>query len=181
MPARKCECGTCARCKHRESAARSYTANKKQIRERGRAHYAKNKKQINAANRASRNRHRAKRLASAKEHYRTHREQRKAYLKRTYVYQIWYRNRRLSIRNGHAPLSMPYVDFEKWFLAELEKGLHCRCCGSIKSDRKELQVDHDHTTGKLRDLICRVCNLIEGLAHDNSQLLAIVKYKKMHG
>ena len=42
--------------------------------------------------------------------------------------------------------------------------------------------DHDHVTGKNRDLLCRFCNLVLGNARDNIEiLLNAVEYLKKHG
>ena len=38
-------------------------------------------------------------------------------------------------------------------------------------------IDHSHTTGKVRGVLCRECNLILGYAHDNPAiLLNLIKY-----
>lgn len=44
----------------------------------------------------------------------------------------------------------------------------CALCGSIT---KELVVDHDHDTDKVRGLLCNNCNSIIGFANDNVQIL----------
>jgi hypothetical protein len=42
----------------------------------------------------------------------------------------------------------------------------CKICSKlIDFDSKE--VDHDHKTGKIRGLLCHVCNFLLGLVHDN--------------
>lgn len=44
------------------------------------------------------------------------------------------------------------------------------------------QFDHDHKTGKNRDLLCRFCNLVLGNAHDSIQVLKnAVEYLLRHG
>jgi len=42
--------------------------------------------------------------------------------------------------------------------------------------------DHDHVTGKNRDLLCRFCNLVLGNAHDSVEVLQnAISYLKKHG
>lgn len=46
----------------------------------------------------------------------------------------------------------------------------CAICFEAVSER--LNVDHDHSTGKVRGLLCRRCNLLLGKALDNETILA---------
>jgi Recombination endonuclease VII len=46
---------------------------------------------------------------------------------------------------------------------------------------KKLCVDHDHETGKVRQLLCRRCNMILGQVYDNISLLEEhIKYLQKH-
>lgn len=48
----------------------------------------------------------------------------------------------------------------------------CALCGKTQEDEGSfLCVDHNHDTGKVRDLLCRVCNRALGLFKDNPELL----------
>ena len=50
---------------------------------------------------------------------------------------------------------------------------HCPICGS----EEPLVVDHDHSTSKVRGLICNHCNLVLGHAKDNIETLKnAIKY-----
>lgn len=58
----------------------------------------------------------------------------------------------------------------------------CAICGekekSVDSRTMKLfslAVDHDHKTGKVRKLLCSVCNKILGLANDNTSLIEKIK------
>ena len=59
------------------------------------------------------------------------------------------------------------------------------CCGSCKTHQSELSrplcVDHDHTTGKVRGLLCFLCNLMLGHAKDSIERLEYgINYLKTH-
>ena len=49
----------------------------------------------------------------------------------------------------------------------------CKICGSTDPQRgnKHFMVDHDHTTGKVRGLLCAPCNMGLGLLGDNISTL----------
>ena len=47
----------------------------------------------------------------------------------------------------------------------------CNICGLKCVSGKRLAVDHDHATGKTRDLLCSICNGGLGKFQDNPELL----------
>jgi hypothetical protein len=52
----------------------------------------------------------------------------------------------------------------------------------ICEDTSKLMVDHCHTTGKVRALLCRACNFGLGNFRDNPRLLNLaIGYLKHHG
>lgn len=52
-----------------------------------------------------------------------------------------------------------------------QKGV-CAICKKKNNNGKNLSVDHDHKTDKIRALLCNNCNAILGLAGDDKQVLA---------
>ena len=49
----------------------------------------------------------------------------------------------------------------------------CLICNEHQTvSGKELSVDHCHTTGKIRGLLCSNCNLMLGFAKDNVEILS---------
>lgn len=64
------------------------------------------------------------------------------------------------------------------------------CCAICKQLEKllrfgkpqSLSVDHNHTTNKIRGLLCNRCNRVFGMVgEDISILRAMIDYKKIHG
>ena len=48
----------------------------------------------------------------------------------------------------------------------------CAICSNTFRDRYDMTVDHDHATGKVRQLLCRSCNRALGLFKDNISTLS---------
>lgn len=55
-----------------------------------------------------------------------------------------------------------------------EQGGECFICGEKQNGNKELSVDHDHVTGKIRSLLCSRCNTFVGYVESNPNLLSKV-------
>ncbi len=59
----------------------------------------------------------------------------------------------------------------------------CVTCGSLFADSlaRTLHVDHSHTSGEVRGLLCHRCNAALGLVSDDPQLLrALADYLEAH-
>lgn len=77
-------------------------------------------------------------------------------------------------RAGHGPRH----DAARQAAVEAQGGL-CAACGE---GGRQLQDDHDHTTGEPRDMLCRRCNTTLGMAHDDPAILqALVAYLRKWG
>jgi hypothetical protein len=69
---------------------------------------------------------------------------------------------------------------DKW----LEQDGKCAICNkeSPVYGHKRLGIDHDHATGKVRELLCGPCNSTLGHAHDSIDLLQkSIEYLRKHG
>lgn len=83
-----------------------------------------------------------------------------------------------SVRSSQLKKKYGLTPAEYDLLFSSQKGL-CAICGEL-SDRR-LDVDHCHTSGKIRALLCRYCNLGIGNFKDSIyKLLKAVDYLKEH-
>lgn len=60
-------------------------------------------------------------------------------------------------------------------------GDHCAVCKEEFTEKNTPRVDHDHTTGKVRGMLCRNCNVALGLLKDDKQRVrALLVYVEKH-
>ena len=59
------------------------------------------------------------------------------------------------------------VTYNKMYDAQKGK---CFICGT-KAERNKLAVDHEHSTGKIRKLLCHHCNVLLGHAKEDIEIL----------
>lgn len=70
---------------------------------------------------------------------------------------------------------------EEYDIKLYKQNYRCVICGNLPGSRK-LAVDHCHATGKIRDLLCGLCNTGLGAFKDNPELLKkAAEYLKKHG
>ena len=87
-----------------------------------------------------------------------------------------HRERRLAqMREGNLRRNFGITSEELADMIEIREGL-CDICGKpetriIDGKLKPLCVDHSHTTGKVRGLLCSKCNVGLGMFGDNSDVL----------
>ena len=63
------------------------------------------------------------------------------------------------------------ITLEEFRQMSKEQGDVCLICEEECNTGHRLSVDHDHTTGKVRGLLCRKCNNVLGHAGDNPEIL----------
>lgn len=75
-----------------------------------------------------------------------------------------------NIRRNHLKknYNMTIDDYDKMFDDHLGK---CAICSELPKKNRRLCVDHNHTTNKIRGLVCDRCNSILGYCHDSTSVL----------
>lgn len=137
-------------------------------------------------------------------YYATHKGERSAYMKKYYAiageeikrkkrerYQArrekacaWMREfrsnnkERVAVIQRKAHLKRAYgMTPEAWDDLFISQGSKCALCMSLTAGGRGWHVDHDHSTGAVRGIICRNCNLVLGHAKDNiDTLYAAIRY-----
>lgn len=67
------------------------------------------------------------------------------------------------------------LSFEE--VVSLRETTHCECCG----DEAELVIDHNHSTGEVRGMLCGPCNKALRFARDDpDRLRLLIKYLKVY-
>ena len=90
--------------------------------------------------------------------------------------QVKQRNRELKYQLKYG---ISVADYEAIFLDQ--DGV-CAICGGRNASGHQLHVDHDHATGRVRALLCSLCNTMLGQARDNVTILqAAINYLERHG
>lgn len=83
------------------------------------------------------------------------------------------KNRDTTLRKSYCITSERYEEILK------EQNNKCKICGVEYSSGKRFPVDHCHTTGKVRGILCSNCNTGLGMFKDNPKYLDFaIKYLK---
>lgn len=65
-------------------------------------------------------------------------------------------------------------------ILDSQNGL-CAICENINSSGRSLSVDHSHTTGKIRALLCNNCNVALGLfKEDTGRMVKAIQYLNLY-
>lgn len=62
------------------------------------------------------------------------------------------------------------IEYE--YLLHKQKGRCAICKKDLAKGKRRPHVDHDHSNGAIRGILCNLCNIGLGMFHDNTRLLA---------
>lgn len=150
----------CKSCAYRKTKS-WVEANKEKTKEYQKNYYAENSDELYAKSRD----YKAEHAEEIKEYYKDY------YLKNGHKYRE--SNRRSHLKRKFGITS---EQFDYWF--EKQNG-RCDICKELSS--KTLHVDHNHTTGQIRGLLCSACNTSFGmLKEDINIMLNMIEYARKH-
>lgn len=73
------------------------------------------------------------------------------------------------------------INKEQLFMMLKNQDNKCPICKSEFVNRKNTHVDHNHTTGKVRELLCSRCNTTLGMLEENVETLKnMILYIEKH-
>ena len=139
---------------------------------------------------AYRKAHREERLIKKKAYYQANREKIRAYNKARLEHSRIHREKnkerinagrrgRYRFRNRCGRTGMTKKIFNALFEAQGQK---CASCGTTEFDGHGPCVDHDHSTGRIRGILCNSCNMAEGyLKSDPARARNLADYLEKHG
>lgn len=145
--------GVCRTCRNRDRR-NHYRRNKRRIRDQQIVWYRRNKEKVAQKNKVYRE----------KPEHKLRLDQQKAEWRRTHKeYTKLYGRRKCLERYG-----ITAHDFEQ--MLDRQNGV-CAVCKETQLGGKNLCIDHDHKTGKVRGLLCVACNMAIGYMKDDPQRL----------
>jgi hypothetical protein len=135
----------------------------------------KNPDRVNATARKSRWKHRDKANARAKAWFLKNRERALA------ASANRRKNKPRTVKNEKLKSSFG-ITIEQYDAIAANQNHQCALCGIPQAEqRKQMAVDHDHVTGKVRALLCHNCNVGLGNFKDSEQILTkAIKYLYDH-
>ena len=88
----------------------------------------------------------------------------------------WHTNNRAKVLLSYKKCDLKRyygLTIEEWEALFVAQGRACAVCKSVYPGRKtgHWSTDHDHTTGKVRGILCNGCNMALGQAKDDPQRL----------
>lgn len=113
-------------------------------------------------------------LERQREYANNHKEEKREYDKK-YREENWYKRTSSKLKNNYN------ITLDDYFIILKEQDGKCAICNATESSHKNktLSVDHCHTTGKIRGLLCHHCNAGLGQFRDNIEVLKnAIKYLK---
>jgi len=153
-----------------------YEKNKERIKERQKSYYLSNKDSVLAYQEKYRQDNPEKLTKVQQTYYEKNSEKKKTAVKK-YTTE---NKEKIRDRELKSKFDISLEDYEQ--LLKEQNNCCAICEKNQETFSKALAVDHCHTTGKVRGLLCHLCNTALGLFKDDTLLLSkAVVYLEIHG
>ena len=86
---------------------------------------------------------------------------------------------KLKLSNRNSKLKQSYgITHDDYLVMFNKQDKRCACCGK---ETDKLVVDHNHTTGEIRELLCTQCNTALGLLNEDVTVMQnMINYTRKH-
>lgn len=129
---------------------------------------------IKKSNKAAYLKNRKQRIAAQKEYSANNKESISAYRKRWREINADH-TRSYDLKKKYG---LTVDDLERMIMSQ---GNKCDICAKQFSEKVKMNIDHCHTTGKVRSLLCSRCNTAIGLVFENVEIMnSMINYIKSH-
>ena len=85
--------------------------------------------------------------------------------KRIYDNEYKLQKKNLLLKNKYG------INLSEFSIMLIKQNTKCKICENIFENKRDICVDHCHTSNKVRGLLCRKCNCALGLFNDNIMIL----------
>jgi len=149
-----------SRAKNKEYNRKYKLLHEDRVKESGKKYYLKNKDTLNAYNRKNYLKNEGRR----KEYYLKNKDKIKEKDRKRYL-----KNKdKQKVRNLKKLYDITIEQFEQMKIAQDNR---CAICNNPFKNSKDTCIDHDHITGKIRQLLCRKCNWLLGMCCEDFRIL----------
>jgi len=157
--------------KEKEQRKRYYLANREKIIANTKKNYLKNRDKIIARTKKYNREHSEHRNKLGRERYAINKNGRADY-HREYRRKRFHIIREWNLRNSYG---IGVKEYERILTSQSNKCAICDTPAPVSG--RHFPVDHDHSTGKVRGILCHTCNHLLGYAKDSEKiLLSAIRY-----
>ena len=126
-----------------------------------------------------RDKHKAERNARSRQYYKDHKDERRKYSSKYYKEHSKEQAQRSYIFKLKKDYGLTELEYNNILL---KQNNCCAICGiEVNKLNRRPSIDHNHTTNKVRGILCLSCNHLLGNAKENINiLLSAIEYLKLH-
>ncbi len=151
-----------------------YLLNKESIKQKSHERYMANREKAKQQNIEYRKKHKDRLHNLQREDRKNNPEK---YLKRNQRWRSAHREQCAKMTRTNWLRRRYGISPDEWEMIFQAQGNRCAICKSDTPGKQSWHLDHDHSTGRVRGILCHMCNILLGSAVDNcDNLMSAIKY-----